>query len=240
MEWSCEATLIARRPHGENGVIVEAFSAEHGRVAGMVPGGASRSRAAMLQPGSHVALRWRARIEGQLGTFTVDPVRLRPGLLASGLALDGLGATCALLRFALPENDPHPRLAAQSEALWDAMDRGDDWAADYVRWELALLAEMGFGLDLTRCAVTGAAEGLAYVSPRSGRAVAAEGAGAYAPRLLRLPQMLGGPPGNDDLRQALALTGHFLDKWLAAELVGRKLPAARTRLIDRLTRGSGA
>lgn len=234
MEWSGEATIIARRKHGESAAIIEALSAERGRVSGLVPGGGGRSRAAMLQLGSRVALRWRARVEGQLGTLAVEPVRLRPGILTDGAALDGLNATCALLRFALPEDDPHPRLAALSESLWDAMDHGGDWAADYIRWELALLEEMGFGLDLSRCAVTGARDGLAYVSPRTGRAVSAQAAGEYAPRLLRLPAMLGGTASNDEIGAALQLTGHFLQNWLAAELVGRDLPAARARLIARL------
>ena len=116
------------------------------------------------------------------------------------------------------------------------MDAGADWGGDYVRWELLLLDEMGFGLDLSSCAVTGARQGLAYVSPTSGRAVTAEGAGEYAPRLLRLPAILGGTPSNDDLSHALTLTGHFLDAWLAKTHVGRPLPAARDRLVARLTR----
>ncbi len=236
MEWRGEGTVIARRPHGEHAVLLEVLSADAGRMAGLVPGGASRSKAAMLQPGNRVAVQWRARLEDQLGTFTVEPARARPGLLASAAALDGMNATAALLRFALPERDPHPHLAEVSESLWDAMDGGADWAGDYVRWELLLLDEMGFGLDLSRCAVTGATRGLAYVSPSSGRAVTAEGAGEYAPRLLRLPAMLGGTPSNDDLSNALALTGHFLDAWLARGHVGRPLPAARDRLVTRLIR----
>ncbi|MDO5657811.1 MAG: DNA repair protein RecO [Paracoccus sp. (in: a-proteobacteria)] len=234
MDWSGEATIIARRKHGESAAIVEALTLDRGRIAGLVPGGGGRTRAAMLQPGSRVALRHRVKTEGQLGTLTAEPLRPRAGLLSDGLALDGLNATCALLRFALPEDDPHPRLAALSESLWDAMDQGADWAGDYVRWELALLGEMGFGLDLTACAVSGARTGLTYVSPRSGRAVSAQAAEAYAPRLLRLPGLLGGPPGNDEIGDALRLTGHFLHHWLAKELVGRDLPAARARLVARL------
>lgn len=236
MDWRGEGTVISRRPHGEHAVVLDILSPEAGRVAGLVPGGAGRSKAAMLQPGNRVAAAWRARLEDQLGTFTVEPERARPGLLASAAALDGMNATAALLRFALPERDPHPRLSAASESLWDAMDTGADWSADYVRWELLLLDEMGFGLDLSSCAVTGAQRGLAYVSPSSGRAVTAEGAGEYAPRLLRLPAMLGGTPSNDDLSHALTLTGHFLDAWLARGHVGRPLPAARDRLVARLIR----
>ena len=236
MEWRGEGTVIGRRKHGEHAVVLDILSRDAGRVAGLVPGGAGRSRSAMLQPGSRVAAVWRARLADQLGTFTVEPARARPGLLADAAALDGVNATSALLRFALPERDPHPRLADVSEALWDAMDEGRDWAADYVRWEMLLLDEMGFGLDLSRCAVTGARLGLSYVSPVSGRAVTAEAAGEYAPRLLRLPAMLGGPPSNDDLAHALRLTGHFLHRWLAGEHAARPLPAARDRLAARLIR----
>lgn len=239
MEWQAAGTVIARRAHGETAAIIEVITAEHGRYAGLVPGGASRKRAAMLQPGTQLALRWRARTEDQLGHFTAEPVRARPGLLMDAAALAGLNAVCALLSFALPERDPHPGLAQATEALLDEMDRGDaaaHWAASYLGWEMRLLDEMGFGLDLGECAVTGAREGLAYVSPRSGRAVSREGAGAWADRLLPLPAMLGGAPGNgDDLVQGFALTGFFLNAWLAAELVGRPLPPARARLIRRLT-----
>lgn len=236
MEWRGEGTVIARRRHGEHAALVDILSPETGRVAGLVPGGAGRSKAAMLQPGNRVSAQWRARLEDQLGTFTLEPSGARPGLMANAAALDGMNATSALLRFALPERDPHPRLSIASESLWDAMDAGADWSGDYVRWELLLLDEMGFGLDLERCALSGARVGLAYVSPSSGRAVTAMAAGEYAPRLLRLPALLGGPASNDEMSNALALTGHFLNSRLAREHVGRPLPAARERLVARLTR----
>lgn len=236
MEWQADGTVIARRPFGENGVIIEVLTAGQGRHAGLVPGGASRRRAAMLQPGSRLQLRWRARSEDQLGTFTAEPLRARAGLLADPLALAGLNAVCALLSFALPERDPHPRLADQTEALLDAMESGGDWAARYLLWEMLLLDEMGFGLDLSRCAVTGAREGLAYVSPRSGRAVSRQGAGDWADRLLPLPALMGGAGDNRGrgLQEGLAITGHFLESRIAAELAGRRLPAARDRLMRRL------
>lgn len=236
MEWQADGTVIARRPFGENGVIIEVLTAGQGRHAGLVPGGASRRRAAMLQPGSRLQLRWRARRDDQLGTFTAEPLRARAGLLADPLALAGLNAVCALLSFALPERDPHPRLADQTEALLDAMESGGDWAARYLLWEMLLLDEMGFGLDLSRCAVTGAREGLAYVSPRSGRAVSRQGAGDWADRLLPLPALMGGAGDNRGrgLQEGLAITGHFLESRIAAELAGRRLPAARDRLMRRL------
>lgn len=242
MEWQAQGTVLARRPHGETAVILDVLTDLHGRHSGLVPGGTSQRRAAMLQPGSRLDLRWRARRDDQLGTFSVEPVRLRSGLLADPLALAGLNAVCSLLVFALPERDPHPALVADTERLLDLMETGGGWGADYLRWEIRLLDEMGFGLDLSACAVTGTQDGLAFVSPRSGRAVSREGAGEWADRLLPLPGILGGAVNNhgDDLAQGLAITGHFLTTRIAGELVGRPVPAARQRLVDRLTRGRPA
>lgn len=239
MEWQADGTVIARRAHGENAVIIEVMTVEYGRHAGLVPGGASRKRAALLQPGSRLALRWRARLDDQLGTFAAEPVRARPGLLADPLALAGLNAVCAMLVFALAERDPHPALALSTETLLDRMETGADWAEDYLHWEMQLLDEMGFGLDLADCAVTGAQDGLAYVSPRSGRAVSREGAGEWADRLLPLPAILGGAGDNrgNGLAEGLAITGHFLDARLARDLVGKPLPAARGRLVRMLAKG---
>lgn len=239
MEWQAEGTVIARRAHGETAVIIEVMTVEFGRHAGLVPGGASQKRAALLQPGNRLSLRWRARLDEQLGTFAAEPARARPGLIADPLALAGLNAVCAMLVFALAERDPHPGLALASEALLDRMEAGADWAEDYLRWEMRLLDEMGFGLDLGDCAVTGAQDGLAYVSPRSGRAVSRAGAGDWADRLMPLPAILGGAGDNRGrgIAEGLAITGHFLDARLARDLVGRPLPAARGRLVRRLARG---
>lgn len=241
MEWQAEGTVIGRRPHGETAVIIDVLTVEHGRHAGLVPGGASRKRAAMLQPGSRLDLRWRARQDDQLGHFSAEPLRLRSGLLGDPLGLAGLNAICALLVFALPERDPHPALALLTEQLLDGIEAGrPDWPMAYLQWEMRLLDEMGFGLDLGSCAVTGAREGLAYVSPRSGRAISRAGAGEWAARLLPLPALLGGAGDNRGrgLAEGLAITGHFLETRLAGELVGRRLPAARERLIRRLAAGS--
>lgn len=240
MEWQAEGTVIAARRHGENAVIIEVLTAGQGRHGGLVPGGASRKRAAMLQPGSRLQLRWRARSEDQLGTFAAEPVRARAAILSDPLGLAGLNAICALLLFALPERDPHPRLAAETEALLDAIEAGEDWATRYLHWEMLLLEEMGFGLDLGHCAVTGSSEGLAYVSPRTGRVVSRAGAGEWADRLLPLPALLGGAGDNrgQGLAEGLAITGHFLRR-IAAEMAGRPLPAARDRLLLRLLARAG-
>ena len=238
MEWREEATVLRRRPHGETAVILDVLTASHGRHAGVVPGGISPKRAAVLQPGSRVMAQWRARHDDQLGTFTIEAVRGRSGLMAGALPLAGLNAVTALLCWALAERDPHPALAARVEGLLDAMEAGRDWAADYLRFELRLLEELGFGLDLTACAVTGAAEGLAFVSPASGRAVTRAGAGDYAPRLLVLPALLGGAEDAGgpaaELAAGLALTGHFLDTRLARQMIGKPVPPARDSLARRL------
>lgn len=239
MEWTGEATVIAGRRHGENAVILTVLSRDAGLVSGIVPGGASTKRAAMLQPGNRISLRWRARMEGQLGTFQAEPGRARPGLLADAETLDGLNAVTALLAYSLAERDPHPRLSDATEALLDRMDEGHDWSMSYLLWEIALLDDLGFGIDLTECAATGARTGLAYISPKTGRAVSAEGAGEWASRLLPLPSLLGGT-GNGGLADALAITGHFLRSRIAEHHAARPLPPARERLVARLVRVTAA
>ena len=286
MEWQGEATAIARRRHGEHAVILTALTRDLGLISGVVPGGASVRRAAMLQPGNRLSLRWRARLDDQLGSFTVEPGRTRAGLMADADALAGLNAVTALIAWALPERDPHPRLVDATEDVLDAMEggsgggaggtagagglsaplaataaflaengppdrfpgdrkprrysgeeetRGPPWTEQYLRWELLLLDELGFGLSLDRCAVSGARVGLAYVSPKTGHAVTAAAAGEWAARLLPLPGILGGPEAEGGLAAGFALTGHFLNARLAEAQVGRPLPAARARLVARLT-----
>ncbi len=237
MDWQDEGFLLAARPHGETSAIVEVFTAGHGRHAGVVRGGVSRRMAPVLQPGSQLSLHWRARLSDHIGSFTVEPLRSRAGLMADPGRLAALSSLCALLHVALPEREPHPALWTDSVALLDRLE-GPDWAELYLRWELRLLADLGFGLDLASCAVTGAREDLAFVSPRSGRAVSRAGAGDWADRLLPLPAfLLGGEPGPDDLALGLALTGHFLTRELTPHLKSGALPEARARLVARLSRG---
>lgn len=233
MDWSGEATVLSGRRHGEHAVILTVLTREAGLISGMVPGGASSKRAAMLQPGNRIALRWRARLQDQLGTFQAEPARARPGLMSGGLVLAGLNAITALLPFALPEHDPHPRLSDVTEALLDRMDSGQDWELSYLTWELGLLDELGFGLELHRCAISGGSQDLAYVSPKTGRAVSRQHAGEWADRLLPLPSILGGT-GNGGLADGLRITGHFLRRHLAEVHAARPLPAARDRLVARL------
>jgi DNA repair protein RecO (recombination protein O) len=237
MDWRDEGLLLSMRPHGESAAIIEVLTARHGRHAGVVRGGASRKMAATLQPGSGLMLDWRARLDAHIGSFTVEPLRSRAHLLSDRLALAGLMSACALLRAALPEREPHPGLWPVTLALFDRLGQ-DGWTGAYLRWELRLLDELGFGLDLSACAVTGASEGLAYVSPKSGRAVTARGAGDWADRLLPLPEGLAGEAalGPEAVVQGLRLTGHFLDRGLRPVLGEKPLPEARARLIDLLAR----
>jgi DNA repair protein RecO (recombination protein O) len=239
MEWSDEGVLLTARRHGESAAVIEVFTEAHGRHAGLVRGGGSRRRATHLQPGAQVSLTWRARLADHVGTFRVEPLRGRLGaLMGDRLALAGLEAMTGLLVNALPERAPCPDLYARTVTVMDLIPVTDAWPLAYLQWELALLESMGFGLDLSRCAVTGAKAGLRYVSPRTGRAVSADGAGAHAERLLPLPPcLLGrGAAPNPEIATALKTTGHFLARHLAANQPARPFPPGRGRLADLLAR----
>jgi DNA repair protein RecO (recombination protein O) len=235
MDWRDEGILISCRRHGEGSAIVETFTALHGRHLGVVKGGGSRRMAPLLQPGTQLALEWSARLEEHMGTFRVDVIQSRSvAIIADGVALAALGAVAALIGAALPERDHHPDLYARTVALLDALGTEPDWPRRYALWELALLAGLGFGLDLERCAVTGERGDLAFVSPRTGRAVSRAGAGAWADRLLPLPTFLAAPAAPaavGDVAAALALTGHFLETRLAPTLAREALPTARGRAV---------
>ncbi len=239
IEWRDEGAVLAVRPHGETSVIAEVFTAGHGRHAGVVRGGVGRRLAPVLQPGAQVELVWKARLDAHLGAFTVEPLRSRTAqVMQDRLALAGLNAVTALLGAALPEREAHPPLYARTVALLDLLGQDDLWPLAYLRWEQALLDEMGFGLDLSRCAVTGATEGLVHVSPRSGRAVSAAGAGDWAGRLLPLPPVLRGEGEASDAEvpAALGTTGWFVEHRLIAGGGGRAMPPARQRFLDALAR----
>jgi DNA repair protein RecO (recombination protein O) len=241
MEWRDEGVLLSMRPHGEGSAIIEVLTADHGRHLGVVRGGASRRMAAVLQPGSQLAVEWRARLDSHMGAFRAEPLRSRAAVLGDPLGLSGLGAVCALLHHALPEREPHGALYLQTLSLLDAMVVGQDWGTAYLRWEMRLLEEIGFGLSLGSCAVTGSREDLAFVSPKTGRAVSRAGAGEWAARLLPMPAcLLGqGPATMAELSQGLAITAHFLTRELSPQLNAGPLPEARARMIARLERRGG-
>ena len=194
--------------------------------------------APILQPGAQLSLAWRARLDDHIGTFTVEPLRSRAVLLSDRLGLAALASVCALVRAALPEREPHPRLWAATIRLCDRLMDTPDWHAAYLQWEVLLLEEIGFGLDLSQCAATGATTELAYVSPRTGRAVSRAGAADWTDRLLPLPACLLGEDAASpaDIMAGLAITGHFLTREVHGLGDPPVLPAARGRLIDLLAR----
>ncbi|WP_281973499.1 DNA repair protein RecO [Ruegeria faecimaris] len=239
MDWRDHGILLTSRRHGETAAIIEVFTEGHGRHAGVVRGGTSRKIAPILQPGAQLDVLWRARLEEHIGTFQVEPLRSRAAAAFSGrLALAGLNTVVALLSFCLPEREAHPRIYKQTEQLMDLLGQDEIWVLAYLRWELSLLEELGFGLDLTRCAVTGVTEGLEYVSPKTGRAVSVDGAGDWVDRLLPLPPCLRGVGDAPDteLVQGLLTTGHFLENHVAPSLGNNPLPGARARFIDQINR----
>jgi DNA repair protein RecO (recombination protein O) len=214
MQWSDEGIVLGARPHGESSVILELMTREHGRHLGLVRGGRGRRMRPVLQPGNLVSAVWRARLDQHLGHFTVEGLNLRVAdLLPHSHALFGMTHIAALCRL-LPERDPHPLVAPMIEAILDRMDDVPLVAALIVHFELQLLADLGFGLELDRCAVTGTRTGLIYVSPKSGRAVSGEAGEAWKDQLLRLPAFLSGQgdddPSMQDLDDAFRLTGYFL------------------------------
>ncbi|WP_413220574.1 DNA repair protein RecO [Tritonibacter mobilis] len=239
MDWRDQGILLTVRRHGESSALIEVFTQAHGRHAGLVRGGASRKMAPHLQPGAQLDLTWSARLEDHLGTYKAEPLRSRAALALSGrLALSGLNAVCALLAFALPDREAYPELYHRSESLLDLLDNEDLWPLGYLRWELSLLEDLGYGLDLSCCAVTGATEGLMYVSPKTGRAVSEAGAGEWADRLLPLPPVMRGEGDGEDIEilTALRTTGFFFESKLAPALGNRPVPEARGRFLDALSR----
>ena len=235
MEWSDQAFVLSSRPYGEGSALIALLTREHGRHNGLVRGGASRRERGTYQPGNKVAAIWKGRLEEQLGNLRCEALGPGPAaFLDDPSRLACISASCALCEFVLPEREPHAVLFDAVEALLASL-AGEDWASVYVRWELALLRELGFGLDLSCCAATGRNDALAYVSPKSGRAVSLSAGEPYRDRLLALPSFLieGGPGDSDAVLSGLRLTGFFLDRHVAAPKQ-QKLPAARTRFIDRL------
>lgn len=236
MEWTDAAIVLGSRPFGEGKLVAEVFSREHGRYGGVVHGG--RRAAPTLQGGNLVHAGWKARLADQLGFFNplelVEPHATR--LLDDPAALAGLSSAVALIRGVAPERQAYPQLYDALIVLIEAMPQNDIWPALYTRFELGLLAALGYGLDLERCAVTGAREGLAWVSPRTGRAATAEASQGFEDKLLRLPPFLLDAQAelvSGDVADAFALAGYFLERRLF-DHKGEGLPEARRRLIERL------
>ena len=236
MDWEAPAIVLDARPYGEGDAVATVMTAEHGAHRGLARGGAARGRTAIWQPGNLIQARWVARLSEQLGSFTAELVHPAAALaMDDALALTMLSSVCAVAEGALPEREPHPRVFEGLLHLIAHMSQGEVVLPGVIRWETTLLADLGYGLDLSSCAVTGETAGLAFVSPKTGRAVTEAGAGVWTSRLLRLPSFLVG--GNDaappDWRDGLRLTGHFLER----DAFGhhhRPLPQARRMLYDRV------
>jgi DNA repair protein RecO (recombination protein O) len=241
MEWRDSGFVLAARRHGESAVIVEILTAEHGRHAGLVRGGQSPKRRALLQPGNAVAITWRARLPEHLGTLECELVRAHAArFLDDPERLAALAAASSLVAATVPEREPHADIHKSFAQLVEALDSGEGWAGRYVLWECELLAALGYGLDLTCCAVTGTTEDLVYVSPRTGHAVSREAGQEYRDKLLPLPDFLvrDEDAGPRAVVAGLTLTGYFLDRHLM-QPQGRTLPDARTRLTERMRRAGG-
>ena len=236
MEWTDDAIVLGARPFGEGKLVADLFTREHGRFGGVVHGG--RKAAPALQAGNLVRAGWKARLSEQLGFFSplemIEPYALKT--LDDAMALAGLSSAIALVRAGAPERQAYPGLFDALHVLAKALSQADVWPALYARFELGLLSEIGYGLDLTRCALTGETENLAFVSPRTGRAATAAAGAPFADKLLRLPPFLTDAQADiieGDIADALALAGYFLERRVF-EQRGEGLPEARRRLIERL------
>jgi DNA repair protein RecO (recombination protein O) len=238
MHWTDEGIVLGVKRHGETSGILELMTREHGRHLGLVRGGFSSRMRPILQPGNSVSATWRARLDEHLGNFTVEPLQSRAAnFFAASHAVYGVTHLAALMRL-LPERDPH---ASLHEALADILDRLDDAgvaAPMVVRFELQLLAELGFGLDLAQCAATGSGVDLIYVSPKSGRAVSREAGEPWADKLMRLPAFLREQEAiaaGGDVSDGFALTGYFLSRHVL-EPRGLALADERAHFIAALSR----
>ena len=240
MQWSGTGIVLAVRRHGENAVVAHALTRDHGRHAGLVHGGQGRKGRTVYQVGNTVQLTWRARLEDQLGTYAGELLEGHAArILEDPLRLGCLASAAAMAESALPEREPHADAYDGLTALLDALDHDGVWRAAYARWEFNLLAELGFGLDLSRCAATGVTSDLVYVSPKSGQAVSRAAGEPHRKRMLPLPEFLvdagAAAPGPGAILDALRLTGFFWEQRVF-QPHGRTLPAARTRFVDRLGR----
>nr|WP_249208734.1 DNA repair protein RecO [Magnetospirillum sulfuroxidans] len=234
MEWTDDGIVLAVRRLGEAGIVASLLTRSHGRHPGMVPGGAGKANRPSLQAGNLVQATWRGRLAEQLGTYRIELVDAHAAkALDDAARLTALSAACSLCEVALPERQPHAPVFVALLALLDNLG-APSWPSIYVHWELALLRDLGFGLDLESCAATGQRENLAYVSPKSARAVSAEAGAPYAHKLLALPAFLrhGGEGAPAEIAAGMALTGYFLERHVLHHR-HIPMPAARSRLVDR-------
>lgn len=232
-EWQDEAIILSPKPFGEGDVLLRVFSKSHGCAAGLVKAGQSNRYKALLQPGSRVKINWFGRIETQLGVFRLEPIEgLSSDILLDQGRLTALSSALAIIQNAMGENEPHPTAYDDLIALMITLE-SSLWGETYARWEIALLNEIGFGLDFSCCAATGEIEDLVYVSPKSGRAVSKAAGEIYKQSLLPLPEFLlkGGMANGEEIAQSLMMSAHFLTHGPFAH-TNFGLPPARIRLQD--------
>lgn len=235
MEWRDQGILLSARQHGEASVIIDVLTPSLGRHSGFVHGGKSRKLAPVLQPGAQLDLMWKARLQEHIGAFQVELIRSRSAMIMSDRrALSGLGAVTGMLLAFLPERETCEPLFYATEQLLDLLEYPEVWSTAYLRWELGLLDILGFGLDLSACAVTGQTHDLVFISPKTGRAISRNGAGKWADRLLPLlPVMLGQDTQYpEDIQQALKVCGHFFEHHVCESLGLKQLPPSRSRFLD--------
>jgi DNA repair protein RecO (recombination protein O) len=234
MEFVDDGVVLSARAHGESAAVADVLTAHHGRWAGLVYGGQGRTKTPLLQPGNGVKATWKGRLDESLGFFTFELTQARAAaLMQDRLSLVALTAACAVASATLPERQTHPRIYHTLRILFDHLDDLEIWPALMARWELGLLAELGFGLTLDKCAATGARENLIYVSPKSACAVSAEAGEPYKDRMLPLPAFLRDAAAEASLSQAiegLKTTGHFIETRIL-HLSNHELPEARRRLV---------
>ncbi|WP_292225318.1 DNA repair protein RecO [Brevundimonas sp.] len=237
MDFHEEAFVLSARTHGDTGAVVDLLTETNGRRSAYVAGGASRKMRPFLQPGARVVADYRARTSDHLGAARLEPMGEGPSaLFDDALALTGLAAAAGVAQGALPEREPHPGVFLAFEALMAAFVMPSVWPAIFVRFEAGLLEDLAFGLDLSRCAATGTADDLIYVSPRTGRAVSREAGAPYADKMLTLPPfMLGAQAGliEGDVKAGFDLTGHFLEQFVFHPQ-NKPLPPARIWMLDKL------
>jgi DNA repair protein RecO (recombination protein O) len=236
--WEDQGIVLAVRPHGENGAVVSLLSENHGRHAGYVRGASSSKLRGTLEVGNLVDVNWQSRVSDSLGAFTLELVKsYGPAVMQDAQRLAALQSACALCDAALPEREGHAGLYHGLIALFDTLD-SEIWGAAYVMWEIAFLRELGFSLDLKTCAGGGDAQTLAYISPKTGRAVSYKAGEPYKDKLLPLPSFLKpnrGSADDEDVLIGLAMTGYFLEHWAFAHHT-HGVPEARNRLAARLKR----
>ncbi len=237
MDWTDDGIILSSRRYGETSAIVSILTCEHGRHSGLVRGGDSRRLRPILQTGNIVRCIWRGRLHESLGSFTLELKHATAGILLNdAVLLAGMSSACALINVLVPERENYSRVFSSLVTLLIEIESDISWLKEYVHWEVQLLRELGFGLSLNRCAVTGETDDLIWVSPRTGRAVSRRPGLPYSKQLLSLPKFLirQSEASSKDLLLGLYLTGYFLNK--AAVSSGCILPAARIRLIDTFSR----